>query len=70
MKGNLYTKDGNVYLKIDEFDVENNLLGKISLNSDMNVCLIDKNKLPLETKIDYVKQEENQILIKASTHKE
>ena len=24
----------------------------------------------LETKIDYVKQEENQILIKASTHKE
>ncbi len=70
MKGNLYTKDGSVYLKIDEFDVENNLLGKISLNSDMNVCLIDKNKLPLETKIDYVKQKENQILIKASTHKE
>ncbi|WP_196590654.1 LmeA family phospholipid-binding protein [Pectinatus frisingensis] len=70
LQGKLYTKDGNVYFKITEFDVENGLLGKFTIDSKEDILLLDKSKLPFDSKIDSVMQEENQILIKASAHKE
>lgn len=70
MSGYLYTSDGNIYFKIAEFDVENSLLGKISLNTKNDVMLLDKSKLPFGAEIKSVTQEDNQISIKASAHKE
>jgi len=70
MRGNLYTKDGNIYFKVSELDVENDLLGKISLNSMENILLIDKTKLPFDAQIDTVTQRENKLAIVASAHKE
>ncbi|WP_132551127.1 DUF2993 domain-containing protein [Pectinatus cerevisiiphilus] len=70
MTGSIYTADGNIYFKIAEFNVENTLLGKISLNTQDAIMLLDKNKLPFGARIDSVTQENNQISIKASAHKE
>ncbi|WP_196594485.1 hypothetical protein [Pectinatus sottacetonis] len=70
MRGHLYTKGGNIYFKIAELDVENDFLGKISLNKMENVLLVDRNKLPFDAKIDSVVQKENEIAIVANAHKE
>lgn len=70
LDGSLYIADGNIYFKILDFDVENELLGKISLNVKRDILLLDKNKLPFNAKVDSITQEDEQISVKASAHKE
>ncbi len=68
--GQVYTSDGNIYFRTQRMDVENNFLGRITLNKMENILLINKERLPFGAKIFRIEQENGQILVEAGMSKE
>lgn len=70
MSGTLYIADGSIFFKIGNFDVENDILGKININTKKDIMLLDKKHLPFDAQVDSIVQDDTQVSIVASTHKE